>query len=70
MIIMTVLGCSGIVYITVTVSKYMKIALAEETTASLVYGEDSSAPEGETPEEANLRLGAEASILNDNEVRQ
>jgi archaellum component FlaF (FlaF/FlaG flagellin family) len=40
MIIMMVLGCSGIVYITITVSKYMKIALAEEETASLVYNED------------------------------
>ena len=40
MIIMMVLGCSGIVYITITVSKYMKVALAEEETASLVYNED------------------------------
>ena len=35
MIIMMVLGCSGIVYITITVSKYMKVALAEEETAAI-----------------------------------
>jgi len=30
MCVMAILGCSGIVYITITVSKFMKIALAEE----------------------------------------
>ena len=39
MAVMTVLGCGGVVYISITVGKYMKLALQEEQSNSIVYSE-------------------------------
>jgi hypothetical protein len=34
--VMTVLGCAGFVYMTVTVTKYMRLALQEEQESLIV----------------------------------